>query len=54
MGHLRQRQYPTGCGKAYDVALLSKWLEAKLLVIRGEQGDAIRVQYLYYTVLLVF
>eukprot|EP00439_Symbiodinium_sp_Y106_P046773 s2157_g5.t7 len=41
----RQTQYPTGCGKAYDVALLSKWLEAKLLVIKGEQGDALRVQF---------
>ena len=27
---LRQKQYPTGCGKAYDVALLCKWLGDKL------------------------
>ena len=26
----RQRQFPTGCGKAYDVALICKWMANKL------------------------
>ena len=32
---LRQAQYPTGCGKAYDVALICKWV-CSLLSAQGE------------------
>ena len=40
---LRQQQFPAGCGKAYDVALLCKWLEARLRLVRDEQGHVSRM-----------
>ena len=37
---LRQRQFPTGCGKAYDVALICKWMCALLQTLSQGEADS--------------